>query len=539
MLSEDYQTLLSNVWRDVRQRIESLAEDPTERFAEWRGREVEFAREVLGQSLWAAQRSQIRSFFRNRFTTIRASRRSSKTYTNAICIVIAINLYPCTLISLGPTERQVKQQLWQNVALIYQHAKRRGVHLLGKLDTTQLVVGPAHYALGFSTDRPDRVQGAHAGASPPLDDPDRDLTDDELEAIRRAAERGEGDIRKLFYILDEAAGIPQPIIDAILGSTASPNVHLMLTANPTRDYDDDHEFCRSFQPGSGYHRIKISPVVTEDPVEFDEAFLRVPNWLVEPTWPEQCARKWGEDSPLYAAYVAGNFASDQAGSQVIPLTILRDALANEVNADVGLHMGVDIARMGSDKSVASLWRNGRQVAYHEWGKSRLMRSYEIVEDLRHKWGTRGADGELIPIPGENVHIDSIGVGAGVVDRFFEAGIDVDAVDFAAAPVGDWLDLTDEVLFANRRAELHWALRRALQEGIAQIPENLGGRPNPLFTEARWPLYEFRLGAGATKLIIEPKEEIKKRHGRSPDHLDAALYAWSRSGGTLEVRGADW
>jgi len=139
----------------------------------------------------------------------------------------------------------------------------------------------------------------------------------------------------------------------------------------------------------------------------------------------------------------------------------------------------------------------------------------------------------VPIPGANVHIDSIGVGAGVVDRFDEAGISVDGVDNGSKAVGDWLDLTDEVVFANRRAELHWVLRRALQEGVAHIPRELNGQPNPLWVEARWPQYEFKIGAGMTRLIVEKKDKIKKRHGRSPDHLDAALYAWSRSGGAVE------
>lgn len=539
-----YGSLLSGAWAEARARIGALSADPCARFAEWRGREVEFAREVLGErGLWAAPRAQIESFFRNRFTTIRASRRASKTYTNALCIVIAVNLYECTLISLSSSERQVKDQLWQNVAKLYQQARRRGVPLIGKLDTTQLVVGPQHYAVGFSTNRPDRAQGAHAGAEPPIDDPDRDLTDEELEAIRTAAERGDGDTRKLFYILDEAAGIEQPILDAVIGSTGSPNVHLMMTANPTRDYDDDHEFCRSFRPGSGYHRIKIAPIETPDPVEYDEAFLRVPNWLIEPAageelgFVESARRRWGEDSPLFAAYVAGNFASDQASSQVIPLSLLLEALDRKVHAAVGVgrHMGVDIAREGGDRSVASLWENGRQIAYHEWGKAKLMRSFEIIEDLRYRWAPgSGPPEKRTPIPGANVHIDSVGIGAGVVDRFFEAGVSVDGVDNGSGAVDDWPELTDEVVFANRRAELHWILRRALQEGVAQIPQELNGRPNPLYTEARWPQYEFRIAGGETRLIIEPKEKIKKRHGRSPDHLDAALYAWSRSGGAIEV-----
>ncbi len=541
-----YPELLSSAWREARQRIEALSASPTERFAEYRGREVEFMREVLGERVvWAGQRAQIESFFRRRFTTIRAARKASKTKTNALCIVAAVNLYDCKVISLGPSHRQVEGQLWEEVHAIYRSARARGVELLGKLSNTSIKVGPQHGAIGFSTDKPDRAQGAHAGIVPPpvpegvdlseltreerdeLDD--RDLTAEQIEAIKREAATGSNESRRLYFILDEAAGIEQPIIDAVLGSCSSDLVHLMMTANPTLDIDEDHEFARSFLPGSEYHRIKIAPIETDDPVEYDEAFLSVPNWLVGPGWVEDCARKWGRDSSLFASYVAGNFASDKDGAQVIPLSLLIEAEGRKVDVDVGLHIGVDIAASEEgDRSVASLWMRGRHVAYHEWTGSNLMRSKEIIDDLRHRWSPFRD-----PIPPENVHVDCIGVGLGVVHRFEEDGLFVDGVDFGAAPVGDWPDLDDDVDFLNRRAELHWVLRRALQQGVAQIPRTLNGQPNPLYLEARWPLYEFHPQSGVTKIRIEEKKKIKKRHKRSPDHLDAALYAWSRSQAVAE------
>ncbi len=66
----------------------------------------------------------------------------------------------------------------------------------------------------------------------------------------------------------------------------------------------------------------------------------------------------------------------------------------------------------------------------------------------------------------NFHVDVCGLGAGVVDRLIEIGLEVDPVDFGAGPLGalEYRDIVgDKIRFKNRRAELYYTLKRLLEE----------------------------------------------------------------------------
>jgi hypothetical protein len=121
-----------------------------------------------------------------------------------------------------------------------------------------------------------------------------------------------------------------------------------------------------------------------------------------------------------------------------------------------------------------------------------------------------------------VSIDTIGEGAGVYSRCLEVESEpkyIISCKYSEAAKDyrgrELTDLTGENKFANMRAYLHWCVRNWLN------PVNKTGAmlpPNERFieeaTEIRW---KFRSDG---RIIIEPKEDIKKRLGRSPDLFDA-------------------
>ena len=76
-------------------------------------------------------------------------------------------------------------------------------------------------------------------------------------------------------------------------------------------------------------------------------------------------------------------------------------------------------------------------------------------------------------------------------------------------------------YANLRAQMYWELREALDpddgDEIALPPDA------KLTAELTTPRYRVR----GTDLIIEDKDEIRKRIGRSTDGADAVVQAWSR------------
>lgn len=76
-------------------------------------------------------------------------------------------------------------------------------------------------------------------------------------------------------------------------------------------------------------------------------------------------------------------------------------------------------------------------------------------------------------------------------------------------------------FANLRAQMYWRFREALDP---ESDEEIMLPPDPrLMAELAAPRYKIR----GTDIILESKDEIKKRLGVSPDKSDAAVMAWHR------------
>jgi len=517
-----YRNILLPTWQAIKEEALRSKEGP---FAIYQGHELEFIRDKLGIKLWPGEAEMVRSAFGNRMTSVRSCRRAGKTMTLACIVLAAVNIYKSIVVSVAPTRRQVQDLLWSHVRNIHHQAK---VRLLGEPDLLQLRIGPQHFAIGFSTEDPINIMGFHAGAVIP---PDEDAEEGTLAELPPE--------QWLFMIFDEAPGISQEIFDAIKGSMAGPNTRLILAGNPVMDETEEHEFAFSHQPDSGYHRIKIYAEEAEDALDSDIEF-QVPDWLVSEEWIEERAHEWGRESALFKAHVLGQFAGRESDRRVITLTMLEAAQTLYQPTEMGRHLGVDLARFGADKSVASLWVNGEKRAVHSWSGVDLMESLEIVLALRDRWGEPDEyDKTVIPIPSNHIHIDVSGLGAGLVDRMKQQGFQVDAVDFGSKPRNSWPALTGrEIKFRNMRAEMHWVLRRALQEGLARIPKKLHGLPCESWKEAQWPEYELDETVKGTLITIRPKEWLKQRYGKSPDHLDADCLAFARA--TPQIRfGVDY
>ena len=69
------------------------------------------------------------------------------------------------------------------------------------------------------------------------------------------------------------------------------------------------------------------------------------------------------------------------------------------------------------------------------------------------------------------------------------------------------------LFANLRAQMHWRLREDLRRGYVALPND-----RELFEDLTTPTWEARNG----RILVESKEHIRKRLGRSPDKGDAVV-----------------
>jgi len=104
-------------------------------------------------------------------------------------------------------------------------------------------------------------------------------------------------------------------------------------------------------------------------------------------------------------------------------------------------------------------------------------------------------------------VDSIGLGAGVVDRLRELGLPVRGINVAESP-------SMRGTYVNLRAELWFRMKEFLEARDCKIPRDDG-----LFAELVSPRYGFN---SSGKLKIESKEDMRKRGLPSPDKADAVI-----------------
>lgn len=119
--------------------------------------------------------------------------------------------------------------------------------------------------------------------------------------------------------------------------------------------------------------------------------------------------------------------------------------------------------------------------------------------------------------GAPVHVDVIGVGTSTFDFLAEANVQVIAINGSAGAVGT-TNSKVALKFLNRRAELYWRMREALDPAN---PDPIALPPDPqLAGDLAAPRWWMSKGG----IQVESKEDIKKRLGRSTDRGDAAIYA---------------
>lgn len=193
-----------------------------------------------------------------------------------------------------------------------------------------------------------------------------------------------------------------------------------------------------------------------------------------------------------------NAAADNA---LIPIDLAREAATRQYRehqyASAPRVMGVDVARFGSDSTV--IFKRQGLVAF-EPTIIRKMDNMVVADQVALQIAEWKPDAVFI----------DMGEGTGVIDRIRQLGFQVTEVAFGGAA-----NRSD--IFANRRMEMWWGLAEWLRMGGA-IP-----RMTLLQADLCAPTFGF---TPAGKKILEPKDKIKERIGRSPDLADALALTFS-------------
>jgi hypothetical protein len=349
----------------------------------------------------------------------------------------------------------------------------------------QLTLKLAHgTAFAAASDTPELIEGAHAD--------------------------------RILYIFDEAKAIQDRTWDAAEGAFSgagedTPNeAYAFAMSTPgepqgrfyeiqmkKKEYKDWHPIHVTLQMAMGAHRISAK-------------------------WVEERKAQWGEESAVFKNRALGEFAaSDEDG--VIPASWVEAAqlLWHEVHPKLALDLeqmttvGVDVGDSGPDKTVLA------------------PRYGNIIDNLRvygklQPTEVAGYVGGMLEARGGKAIVDGIGVGSGVVSILREQGHEVMSFVASQRAVRNGMpavDKTGELKFANKRAHAWWNLRELLDPGTSERPN-----PNPvalppddiLFRDLVAPRWKL-LSDG--RILIESKEDIRERIGRSTDYGDAVVQAF--------------
>jgi phage terminase large subunit len=449
---------------------------------------VGYARDILGFHAWSKQREILQSVRDNPRTAVRACHGVGKTAGAAQVALWFLETHRNSrVITTAPTWAQVEQLLWREIRASVGRAHRDGKgEVFPKPAVTKLELGDEWFAIGLSTNEPERFQGHHA--------------------------------LHLLLIVDEASGVDERIYEAAEGFQTAEGAKMLLIGNPTRT---GGQFHRAFsQERALWNRIHISafdsPNVTGEKVP-----PHVARALVTREWIENAKSKWGAGA-VYQVRALGEFA-EQGPDTVIPLGEIDKAQLRELEADSRYDRVViacDVARFGEDETVITE-RVGQRV--------RILESYvgrrppestatgAQANDLVETAGRVAHFAEQHPVAHVRIVIDDTGVGGGVTDILRRKQWPVTAFNG-----GEKAFREDQ--FPNRRSELWF-------EGRAQMEDLDLDQDAQLAADLTAPKYTYDL---KLRRVVERKEETKKRLGRSPDRGDAVLLTLvpEQSGGVI-------
>jgi hypothetical protein len=433
-----------------------------------------WAEEVLGKKLWSKQREIANSVVSNSHTAVVSCNGAGKSGLAGILAVWWVAVHDprdVAVVCSAPTYIQIARVLFKEIQDNFRLAKENGQGLPGYITQSQ------EWKLDDGT--------VMAWGRRPAD---KDIVS-AFQGIHR---------RYVLVILDEAGGVPEDLYTATEAITNTEGARVLAIGNPDSRGTPFH---RIFKDDPTWHKIKISAFDTPnftDEVVPDE--LRP--LLIQPSWVERQKISWGEDSARYKSKILAEFP-DEADNTFFSQNAIDSAIDCDIVDDMENRavLGVDVARFGEDDSVVYINRGGRCRRLDSWSKATAIESANRV----HRLAIEHAVSE--------VRVDAAGLGGPVVDLLVNLAdgkyLVISMLGSAASP--------DNTRWINARAANYDNLRDGMLNGLFDIdPED-----KVLIDEMLMIQYRFsQKGA----IQIESKDDMRSRGVKSPDSLDALVYA---------------
>ncbi len=468
--------------------------DDAELLRKWQADWRLFIRQALRLNLDPDQEAIVQSVQHNPRTVVRSGHARGKDYVAAACSLAFLYLHhPSKVINTAPTHRQVS-------AIMLAEAKKMWRNALFPLGGRFLSNGlffedPDWFLLGFRAR--DRDVESWTGFHSP----------------------------HIMVTVTEASGIEDDTFNAIEGLLTGDS-RLLMVLNPNRTTGEAY---RAFQSPQ-YAKFTLSCLTAPNvqarrvliPGQVDwqwvDTLIHKPGW-VQPLSAEEAnpddgdfewdhqdgtGPRWYRPGDLFRVKVLGMWPTEPE-DQLIPLSWVEAAHERwkaKPKPDGPLRLGVDVAGMGADLTVFCRRRGMVVTGFATYARADHMTTVgRIVAELRAHEGATAL-------------VDTIGEGAGVHSRLIEQGAKSVSVKFSES-AKHLRDLTGQRTFSNMRAYCYWAVRDALDPRLGAtlaLPE-LDELTQDL-TGIRWSINS------QGHIVLEPKEQIRERLGRSPDYGDA-------------------
>ncbi|MGP4041907.1 terminase B [Gracilibacillus sp. D59] len=307
----------------------------------------------------------------------------------------------------------------------------------------------------------------------------------------------------MLFIVDEASGVSDNIMEAILGTLSGDNNKLLMCGNPTKIsgvFYDSHNRDRE--------HYSIHKVSSMDSTRTSRKNIQM---LLD---------KYGADSDVARVRIYGEFPKAEADA-FIPLEIVELAKDNKIKISKDItvgDIGVDVARFGDDETIIAP-RIGNYVfklkSYRKQettatvgrviGQAKfLLKNYKHLEEIY-------------------VKVDDSGVGGGVTDQLIDI-VKEEKLPIRIFPVINNGKADDDEHYENIGTEQWGVFRDMLQDNFSdhlQGKNNIIRLPDDEKLVTQLSTRKYRMTSKG-KVALERKEDMKKRGLTSPDRADAVV-----------------
>ncbi len=440
----------------------------------YRKNPVTFAREVLSFEPDEWQREALMDLAENPKVAIKSGQGVGKTGLEAVALLWFLCCHPYPrIVATAPTKQQLHDVLWSEVSKWMSKSPLLS-EILKWTKTYIYMVGNEKrwFAVARTATKPENMQGFHED--------------------------------NMLFIVDEASGVADPIMEAVLGTLSGKNNKLLMCGNPTRT------------SGTFYDAFNADRVLYKCHTVSSADSLRTNKQNIE-----SLIRKYGRNSNVVLVRIFGEFPNQEDDVFII-LSVVEQCGSKvyELPEDKGMPyimFGVDVARFGDDETV--IYRNVKgklKMVVCRKGQDLMATVGDIVAQYRKTVK------EFPEYKGKIfVNIDDTGLGGGVTDRLKEVKREQKLQRLAIIPINMAEKIETDTKEGKEAAEHYnnltthmWAVLRELLKDKQILIED------DAETFAQISVRKYFMASNG-RLELESKKEMKKRGVGSPDRADAA------------------